>query len=85
MHVAAPSSRTIRHMFLPRQPMVNMKVTEGENHGSQLFDLKEIRLVLEGSTPPIADNEAFFCVGKLYKTSKADMAQGACARSSTRL
>ena len=74
MQVAAPSSKTVRQMFLPRHPMVNMKVTDGGRWGSQLFESNEIRLVSEGSTPPIVVNKAFRCIGKLCKTSKENMA-----------
>ena len=77
MKVVASSSKIVQQMFFPRQPMVNMKVTDGGRRGSQLSESNEIRLVSEGSTPPIAVNKAFHCVGKLCKTSKADMAQGA--------
>ena len=45
IHVAAPSSKIVQHMFFPRQPMVNMKVTKGGRRGSQLSKSKEIRLV----------------------------------------
>jgi hypothetical protein len=41
-----------------------------------------IKLDFEGSTPPITDNKYFF-VGKLWRTSKVDMAHGAWAKSST--
>jgi len=34
IHVATPSSKMVRKMFLLRQLMVNMKVTEGGRHGS---------------------------------------------------
>jgi hypothetical protein len=63
--------------------MVNMKVIEGGRRGSQFSESKEIRPESEGSIPPIADSKALHCVGQLCKTSKVDMAQGACARSST--
>ena len=63
--------------------MVNLKVTKGGRCGSHLFELKEMRLVSEGSTPSIVDNKSFYCVGQLCKTSKEDMAQGAWARSLT--
>ena len=33
IHVVIPSSRMVQKMFLLRQPMVNLKVTEGGGHG----------------------------------------------------
>jgi hypothetical protein len=37
----------------------------------------------EGSIPPMVDNKAFCCEGKLCNTSSVDMAHGAWVRSST--
>lgn len=77
MHVAAPSSRTVRKIFFLRQPMVSINGTKGGRHGSHLSESKEMRIVSKGSIPPIADNKSFRYRGQLCKISIADMAQGA--------
>jgi hypothetical protein len=43
---------------------------------SNLIRIKGHQTDSEGSTPPIADNKDFCCVGKLWRTSREDMAQG---------
>ena len=54
-------------------------------HGSPFFMSNVINLESEGSTAPRADSKAFCCIGKVLSTSRANMAVGVWAKSSTML
>ena len=85
MHMDAPSSTM--HQCTTKFQMDTRIWKEMVNgmHGSPFSVSKVINLDSEGSTTPRAVSKAFCCVGHVLSTSRADMAIGVWAKSSTML
>ena len=77
MQVVAPSSITVRKIFLLRQPTMIWNASWCERCNSLCSISKEITLDFEGSIPPMVDRKDFHYEGKLCNTSRANMAHGA--------
>ena len=85
MHMDAPSSTMHRCMTKFWMETKIWKEMVDGIHGSSFSVLNVINLDSEGSTAPRAASKAFHCIGHVLSTSRADMAVGVWAKSSTML
>ena len=84
-HVDAPSSTMHRCTTKFQMDTKIWKAIVEGMHGSPFSVSKVISLESEGSTAPRAASKAFHCVGHVLSTSRANMAVGVWAKSSTTL
>ena len=84
-HVDAPSSTMHRCTTKFWMDTGIWKAIVEGMHDSLFSMSNVINLELEGSTAPKAASKAFPCVGDVLSTSRADMAVGVWAKSSTML
>ena len=84
-HVDAPSSTMHRCTTKFRMDIGIWKAIVEGMRGSLFSVSKVISLESEGSTAPRVSSRAFHCVGHVLSTSRADMAFGVWAKSSTML
>ena len=85
MHVDSPSSTMHRCTTKFWMDTGIWKVIVEGMHGSLFSMSKVINLESKGSTGPRVASKAFRCVGHILSTSRADMAVGIWAKSSTML
>ena len=85
MHVDAPSSTMHRCIIKFQIDTGIWKAMVDGMCSSPFFMSNVINLELKGSTAPRAASKAFRCVGHVLSTSRADMAVGVWAKSSTML
>ena len=85
MHVDAPSSTMHRCTTKFRMDTGIWKAIVEGMHGSSFSVSNMINLELEGSTAPRAASKDFHYIGHVLSTSRADMAVGIWAKSSTML
>jgi hypothetical protein len=83
IHVEAPSSITVRNIFIPIDYHFDMEINLMGEPMMNLIKSKVIKIDYEGSTPPMEDNKDFCCIGKLWWISSVDMEHGAYAKYST--
>ena len=84
-HVDAPSSTMHRCTTRFRIDTRIWKAMVDGMHGSPFSVSNLISLESEGSMAPRVASNSFYCVGHILSTSRADMAIGVWAKSSTML
>ena len=84
-HVGSPSSMMHRCMTKFRMDTGIWKEMVDGIHGSLFSMSNVINLESEGSTTSRAGSKSFRCIGKVFSTSREDMAIGVWDKSSTML